>query len=200
MTATSASDPIDPKDLLPLRGIVDGAVVRQVAEPQDIGGAFLISPGAVMDAPAGSAFMIKDEDGSWHLAQFFRPGTMTGPIAYARTTIEDPRTSVKILEKKNKVFGTMLCFALAGLIMPILGVLILIYSPATTSLMDASLAATFAAIAGAMVLWKALPLVQKGVLARIRGGDHAIEYIYSLENTSGAHIPAPSFPAGAPAA
>ncbi|MBO9428150.1 hypothetical protein [Sulfitobacter sp. R18_1] len=88
-------------------GTLNATITRPAYNPQGNMTWKYLKSRKTLDMPEGSAILVKSRNG-FTLAQFFEPGTITGPLVFAKTDIEDPKTAFRrSTDFKFDIFGSL---------------------------------------------------------------------------------------------
>lgn len=173
-------------------GIVEGATTRACPQPHELKEAFLLPAGKTMTVTPGQAFLMKSGDNQWGRVQFYRAGKMTGPLVYASVEAEPPEDAYR-----NSIdWGMILAFSGIPVIAGLAGIT-LVASMLLFGAQHISGIADAVAISATILLCLccvaiSAPTFRKHLLALRRGGDYAIDALYSAQGIPTLRIPLPA--------
>lgn len=182
MSNSSSASPvmIEGSALLPRGGIIEGAVSHVIEAPVKLEKAFFLPDGEVLDVPAGTAFQIKGGKTTWYMVQFFRAGTMTGPVTYTETEIEPVRAALHRGEDYSLQFGMLFFVISFGFICMLSSVYGLFIYPWSMETLIVPPIFAFGSLCVAMFT----PIAWIYGSAILQGGDRAIDLLYRDDQKS----------------
>lgn len=112
--ATEALVDLETDTVIKPVGCINATITRPVYHVRGVDDWKYLKSGNSIEMPEGSAIFVKSDQG-FILAQFYEPGTITGPLVFAKTDIEDATDAYRrSADFRFDIFGSLAGIAVIG--------------------------------------------------------------------------------------